>query len=164
MTAISKFDTTPAPTQLNVPKAVALLTTAMTNTKNRDGTEAVGTSMALVYEADPAGAGGPLPKFRARFGSTTGAAASGTTSKTVIRLWLNNGIVNTTAANNVLIGEVQCNAQGMSETDVVTQPADFDFKGLVVPAGWRVYAGLATAIGGTNCALHCSMVGGGEFK
>lgn len=159
--AITVFDSIPQPTQLNTPAPVVLLSTAMTNTKNRDGTEAVGTAMGLVFTCGAAGA--QLPKLKVRFGSTAGATASGTTAATVVRIWYNNGSTNTTATNNTLIGEVSVAATLMTEAAAVTQPTDFDFGLLSLPASYRIYVGLATAIGGTNCALACSMPGGGDY-
>ena len=161
MTAITVFDSAPTPTQINAALPVVLLSTAMTTTKNRDGTEAVGTSMGLVYTVGTAG--GQLPKLRVRFGSTAGAQATGTTAATVVRIWANNGSANTTATDNYLLGEVSVTATPMSETAAVTQPTDYDFGLLSLPAGYKIYAGLATAIGGTACALAVNMLGGGDF-
>jgi len=162
MAAITVFNQGPAPTQLNAGAALnALLSTAMTSTKAYDGTEAVGTSMALIFTAGAAGS--QLPKLRVRYAGTNGAAPSGATNATVIRIWANNGSVNTTAANNILLGEVSVPSATMSAVAALTQPADFDFGLLSVPAGYRIYAGLATAVGGTNCALAVNMLGGGDF-
>lgn len=162
MANIAVFNTAPSPTQINAGAALnALLSTAMTNTKNYDGTEAAGTAMALVFTAGTAGA--QLPKLRVRYSSTNGAAASGTTTATVVRIWANNGSANTTATNNIFIGEVNVPAATMTQTASLTQPTDFDFGLLTVPAGYRIYAGLATAVGGTNCALAVNMLGGGDF-
>lgn len=162
MTAITVFNNGPVPTQINSGQPVVLLSTAMTLAKNRDGSEAVGTSMGLVYVVGTAG--GQLPKLRARFGSTAGAQATGTTNATVVRIWANNGTgVNTTPANNWLLGEMQVAATPMTEVAKVTQPDDFDFGLLSLPAGTKIYVGLATAIGGTNCALAMNMLGGGDY-
>lgn len=161
MTAVTVFNSAPSPTQLNAAIVAAPLSAAMTATKSYDGTEAVGTAMRLVYTAPSTG--GQLPKLKLRFSSTAGAQAVGTTTATVARIWLNNGSVNTTATNNILIGEITCAATAMSQVAAITQPSDFDFGLLSVPAGWQVYVGLATAVGGTACALMPSMVGGGDF-
>jgi len=150
------------PQTINTPAANALLSTAMASTTNYDGTQAVGTAMALIFTANATN-GSQLPKLRVRYSSTNGAAASGTTTATVVRIFLNNGSANTTAANNIFIGEVNVPSVAMSQTVSLSQPTDFDFGLLVLPPGWRVYAGLATAIGGTNCALAVSMPGGGDF-
>jgi len=161
MTAISAFNQAPSPTQVNAAIVPGPLSTAMTAAKSYDGTEAVGTAMQKVFTSGSSAS--QLPKLKLRFGSTAGAQASGTTNATVARIWLNNGSVNTTATNNILIGEINVPATAMSQTASVTQPTDYDFGLLTIPAGWNVYVGLATAIGGTNCALIPSMVGGGDF-
>ncbi len=161
MAAITILNQAPSPSQINAATVPGPLSTAMTAAKSYDGTEAVGTSMQLVYTAGTAG--GQLPKLKLRFGSTAGAQATGTTSATVARIWLNNGSANTTSTNNILIGEISVAATAMSQTASITQPTDFDFGLLTVPAGWRVYVGLATAVGGTACALIPSMIGGGDF-
>jgi len=161
MAAITIFDSAPNPTQINASLVPGPLSTAMTAAKSYDGTEAAGTAMQKVFTAGAAGS--QLPKLKLRFGSTAGAQATGTTNATVARIWLNNGSVNTTATNNILIGEINVPATAMSQTASITQPNDFDFGLLTVPNGWSVYVGLATAVGGTACALIPSMVGGGDF-
>lgn len=161
MAAITVFNQAPSPTQINAGAANnALLSTAMTNTKNYDGTEAAGTAMVLVFTAGTAGA--QLPKLRVRYASTNGAAASGATAATVVRFWANNGSANTTATNNIFLGEVAVPSVTMSQAAAQTE-VNYDFGLLTIPAGYRVYAGLATAIGGTNCALAVNMLGGGDF-
>lgn len=149
------------PQSINTPAANAVLSTAMTSTKAYDGTEAVGTAMALVYTAGSNGS--QLPKLKAHYSGTNGAAPSGTTNATVLRIWLNNGSANTSAANNILVGDVAVPAATMSAVAAMAHPTEFDFGGLAIPAGWRVYAGLATAMGGTSCALAVSMPGGGDL-
>ena len=163
MAAITVFNGAPAPTQLNAGAALgALLTAAMGTSTNYDGTNATGAgAMVLVYTAGTAG--GQLPKLRVRYASTAGAVASGTTNATVVRIWANNGSANTTAANNIFLGEVSVPAVTMTQTAALSQPVDFDFGLLSVPTGYRIYAGLATAIGGTNCALAVNMLGGGDY-
>ena len=162
MAAITVLDSAPSPTQINAGAALnALLSTAMTNTKYYDGTEAAGTAMALIYTAGTAGS--QLPKLRVRYASTNGATASGTTTATVVRIWANNGSANTTATNNIFLGEVSVPAVTMSQVAALAQPTDYDFGLLTIPAGYRIYAGLATAINGTNCALAVNMLGGGDF-
>ena len=161
MAAITVFNNGPAPTQINATLPVVKLSTAMTVGKNRDGTEAVGTAMGLVYTVGSAG--GQLPKLRVRFGSIAGSQATGTTAATVVRIWANNGSANTTATNNYLIGEVSVAVTTMTEAAAVTQPTDYDFGLQSLPSGYRIYAGLATAIGGTSCALDVNLLGGGDF-
>lgn len=138
--------------------AGVLLTTAMTNTKAFDGTETAGTAMALVYTA---GSNGSNPNnIYIRYQSTAGATASGTTTLTLVRIWLNNGSANTTAANNILFAEVQVPAQTVTALGTSVLPVYTVTNIPVLPASWRIYAGLTVAIGGTNCAVGVSAVGG----
>lgn len=142
----------------NVGENNALLSTAMTNTKAFDGTEAAGTALGLVYTA---GANGSrLDYVRVKYSSTNGAAASGTTSATLVRLWLNNGSANTTATNNQFVGEIAIpaatvTALGTSELAEYTKTFNIS-----IPAGYKLYAGTTVAVGGTNCALNIGAVGG----
>lgn len=145
----------------NTPAANVVLSTAMTSTKNYDGTDTAGTALGLVYTAGANGS--QLPPLRLRYGSTNGAAASGTTSATVARIFLNNGSANTTATNNIFLDEVTIPATTMTQTTALAQPIDYDFENMVIPGGWKVYVGLATAVGGTNCAIIASMPGGGDL-
>ena len=161
MAAVTVLNKVAQPSQLNAAIIPGPLSSALTAAKSYDGTEAVGTSMQKVFVAGTAGA--QLPKLKLRFGAVAGTQASGTTNASVARIWLNNGGVNTTATNNILIGEVSLPATAMSQTASVAQPSDFDFGLLTVPNGWCVYVGIATAIGGTNCAVIPSMVGGGDY-
>lgn len=138
--------------------AGVLLTTAMTNTKAFDGTEATGTAMALVYTAGSNGS--DVDGIQINYRSTAGATASGTTAATLVRIWINNGSVNTTASNNILVGEVALPAQAVTALGTSVLPV-FTFTSIpVLPAGWKIYAGLTVAIGGTNCAVGVSAAGG----
>src|SRR5574340_5330 len=137
-----------------------VLSTAMTDTKAFDGTEAVGTAMALVYTA---GSNGSKPdKLYVRLGSTAGAAASGTTSATLVRFWVNNGSANTTATNNsILPYEIAIPATAVTAlaTSALT-PYEYPVDLPVLPAGYKLYAGLTVAVGGTNCAVIVQVHGG----
>ena len=140
------FPLTPNPGVMN-----ALLTTAMTNTKAFDGTEAAGTAMKLVLTAGANGA--RLDSIDVRVTSTNGATASGTTAANLVRFWMNNGSANTTATNNQLLGELEIPAVAnvalaTSKNPVFTLPV-----GKSIPAGYTVYAGTTVAVGGANCAL-----------
>lgn len=156
--------TTNAVVTPQTPNAGALnvvLSTAMTTTKAYDGTETVGTAMALCYTA---GANGSvLPPAVINFTGTNGATASGTTSASVMRFWANNGSANTTAGNNIFLGEVSLPATALSATAATAPPAIMNFNLKVLPASYRIYAGIATAIGGTNAAVSVAMIGGGDL-
>lgn len=142
-----------------------LLTTAMTNTKAFDGTDTAGTALALVYTA---GANGSrVDTITVRLTSTNGATASGTTAANLVRFWINNGSVNTTATNNQLqTWDVAIPATTVTALATATLPyynvlaltqmAD----GLSLPAGYKIYAGTTIAVGGTNCAVLVSAQGG----
>ena len=136
-----------------------LLSTAMTNTKAFDGTDTAGTALAQIFTA---GANGSrLDSITVRFASTNGATASGTTSATVVRFWLNNGSANTTATNNQLLPfEVLMSATTVTAlaTSILT-PTTIAVN-ISIPAGYKVYAGATVAVGGTNCALLVSAAGG----
>ena len=145
------------------PNAGALnvvLSTAMTTTKAYDGTETAGTALGLVFTAGSNGA--QLAPAVINFCGTNGATASGTTSASVMRFWLNNGSANTTAGNNIFLGEVTLPATALSATAATSQ-ISFNFGGRTIPATYRVYAGITTAIGGTNAAVNVSLYGSGDL-
>ena len=140
------FPLTPNPGVMN-----ALLTTAMTNTKAFDGTEAAGTAMVLAMTAGANGA--RLDTIEVRVVSTNGATASSTTAATLVRFWMNNASANTTATNNQLLGELEIPAVTNVALATAKNPVFTLPVGKVIPAGYKVYAGLTVAVGGTNCAL-----------
>ena len=135
-----------------------LLTTAMTNTKSFDGTEAAGTAMV---ECLTAGANGTrLDSFEVRVVSSNGATASGTTAANLVRFWLNNGSANTTATNNQLLGELELSAVANTALAATKNPVFTLPVGKSIPAGYKVYAGTTVAVGGTNCALLVCAIAG----
>jgi hypothetical protein len=145
----------------NVGALNAVLSTAMTNTKAFDGTETAGTAMVLCFTAGADGA--RIDQINCRLASTNGATASGTSNATVVRFWLNNGSANTTAGNNIFIGEVAIPATAVTAlgTSALTvYPLSISTGGLNIPATYRVYAGLTVAAGGTNIAIAVSALGG----
>jgi len=145
----------------NVGALNAIISTAMTSTSAYDGTNATGTAMALCFTA---GANGSrIDQVQLKFSSTNGAAASGTSSATVARFWINNGSTNTTAGNNIFLGEVALpattvTAAGTTANTVYTLPVPLG--GLNIPASYKIYAGLTVAAGGTNIAISINAVGG----
>lgn len=156
VTATPIFAQTP-----NVGSLNAIISTAMTNTSAYDGTNATGTAMVLCYTA---GANGSrVDQASCRFASTNGAAASGTSNATVVRFWMNNGSANTTAGNNIFLGEVALPATAVTAlaTSVNTvYTLSLPVGGLNIPANYRIYAGLTVAAGGTNIAIAVNTVGG----
>lgn len=156
VTATPVFAQTP-----NVGSLNAILSTAMTNTKAFDGTEAVGTAMVLAFTAGSDGS--RIDQVMCRLASTNGATASGTSSGTVVRFWLNNNSVNTTATNNTFIGEVAIPATtvtALSSTTLTAYPLTLPTGGLNIPASYRIYAGSTIAVGGTNIGIAVSVFGG----
>lgn len=156
VTATPIFAQTP-----NVGALNAILSTAMTNTKAFDGTETVGTSMVLAFTAGADGA--RIDQIVCRLTSTNGAAASGTSAATVVRFWINNNSVNTTATNNIFLGEVAVPATAVTAlgTSVLTTyPLTLPVNGLNIPATYRIYAGTTVAVGGTNLAIAVTCFGG----
>lgn len=153
--------TSPAfPQVANIGVMAPLLTTAMTNTKAYDGTEAVGTNMVLIYTAG-AETINAVTKINVQYTSTAGATASGTTAATVVRLWLNNNSANTTAANNQLLGEILVPAAILVALAVLINPVlTLAVTIPNLPANTRIYAGLTVAVGATNAALLITASGG----
>jgi hypothetical protein len=156
VTATPVFTQTP-----NVGALNAILSTAMTNTKAFDGTEATGTAMALVFTAGADGA--RVDQIVCRLSSTNGATASGTSAATLVRFWMNNGSANTTAGNNIFLGEVAIPATAVTAlgtSALTTYSLTLPVNGLNLPATYRIYAGTTVAAGGTNIAIAVSAFGG----
>lgn len=70
--------------------------------------------------------------------------AGGTNTASVARIFLNNGSTNATATNNSFYGEITLPATTAIAT-AATVEIDYPM-GIVIPAGFRVYWGLATAV------------------
>jgi len=153
---------TPVFTQtVNVGALNAIVSTAMTNTSAFDGTQAAGTAMALVFTAGSDGS--RIDQVMCRLASTNGATASGTSAATVVRFWINNGSANTTAGNNIFLGEVAIPATAvtaLATSALTTYPLTLPLNGLNIPATYRIYAGTTVAAGGTNIAIAISAFGG----
>ena len=145
----------------NVGALNAVLSTAMTNTKAFDGTEATGTAMVLVFTAGADGS--RIDQIMCRLASTNGATASGTSAATVIRFWINNGSTNTTATNNIFLGEVAIPATAVTAlgtSALTTYPLTLPTGGLNITGTYRIYAGATVAAGGTNIGIAVSAFGG----
>lgn len=139
-----------------------LLSTALTNTKAFDGTDAFGTALNTFFTAGSNGS--IVDGIKIKYTSTDGATASGTTSATLVRIWMNNGSVNTTATNNVLLFEVAVPAQTVTALGTSALP-EFLITTYIpkLPAGYRLMAGTTVAVGGTNCALSVSVISAGDL-
>jgi hypothetical protein len=97
-----------------------------------------------------------------RLASTNGATATGTSAATLVRFWINNASANTTAGNNIFLGEVAIPATAVtaaSTTQLTTYPLTLPLNGLNIPGTYRIYAGLTVATGGT-LAIAISAFGG----
>ena len=145
----------------NVGALNAILSTAMTNTKAFDGTDTAGTALVLAYTAGLNGS--RIDQVMCRLASTNGATASGTSNATVVRFWINNGSTNTTATNNIFLGEVAIPATtvtALGTTALTTYPLALPTNGLNIPASYRIYAGTTVAAGGTAIGIAISAFGG----
>lgn len=153
-TATPIFPQTPNPGSMN-----CIVSTAMTNTKAMDGTETVGTAMALAFTAGAEGA--RIDTIQVRYTATNGNTATGTSAASVLRFWVNNGADNTTATNNKLIAEIPMPAQTVTALATGSMPEYIKTLGISVPAGYRVYMGATVAAGGVLAFL--ADVTGGDY-
>lgn len=124
-----------------------------------DGTETVGTAMALAFTAGAEGA--RIDTIQARYTATNGNTATGTSAASVLRFWVNNGADNTTATNNKLIAEIPMPAQTVTALATGSMPEYIKTLGISVPAGYRVYMGATVAAGGVLAFL--ADVTGGDY-
>ena len=111
----------------------------------KDGTGTV-TTIATGNNAGNA-AGNFIQKLTAR--------ALGTNVATVLRVFVNNGGVNTTAANNSLIGEMTLPATTLSE--VAAQPDYVLPLNFVLPANYKINVTIGTAVA---AGYQVSVIGG----
>lgn len=153
-TATAIFPQTPNTGSMN-----CIVSTAMTNTKAMDGTEAVGTAMALAFTAGAEGA--RIDTIQVRYTATNGSTATGTSAASVLRFWLNNGSANTTATNNKLIAEIAMPAQAVTALATGTLPEYIKTLGISIPAGYKIYVGATVAAGGVLAFL--ADVNGGDY-
>lgn len=81
--------------------------------------------------------------------------AKGTNVATVLRVWINNGATNTTAANNTLIASKTIAATTLSESAelVLTEI----LLGIMLPPDYKINVTLGTAIA---AGLHVVAIGG----
>ena len=136
-----------------------IVSTAMTNTKAMDGTEAAGTALALAFTAGANGA--RVDTIQVRYTATNGSTATGTSAASVLRFWLNNGSANTTATNNKLIAEIAMPAQTVTALATGTMPEYIITLGKSIPAGYKIYVGNTVAAGGVLAFL--ADVCGGDY-
>ena len=96
----------------------------------------IAAANAVVFTAD-AVEGGYVQRLRLR--------ALGTNVATVLRIYINNGGVATTAANNTYIDEIALPATTASAV-ALTGPSLARILNLRLPLGFRIVVGLATAV------------------
>lgn len=132
-----------------------VLSAVMAAGKTHDGTDNTALGNLLVYTVGANG--GRVDKIIAKVAGTVGNTPSGTSTATVMRVFVNNGSANTTAANNALIAEQTIAATAVS---AVASTTGYEIiLNLTLPAGYKIYCGLGTAIGATNFGLAVSCYG-----
>lgn len=119
-----------------------LLATANTA---KDGTGTVVT----IFTADATN-GGRVERIKVR--------AAGTNVATVLRIFINNGSTNGTAANNSLYAEITCPATTLSEVAALADPGVgvLDFP-LVLPPGYKLNCTVGTTVA---AGLYITACGG----
>ena len=120
-----------APIFTRVPSALWATLLAANIAKDGTGT----TALVMVADATEGGNLGMIV-----------AEPLGTNVATVLRVFLNNGLVTTTAANNSLIGQISLPATTLSETTTATMQAVERVFNRPIPPGHRIYVCLATAV------------------
>lgn len=132
-----------------------VLSAAMATAKYYDGTDTTALANLLVYTVGASG--GRVDRIIVRPSGTVGANPSGASTATALRVFVNNGSTNATAANNALIAELTVAAFTPSAVAALT---GYEIPlNLILPAGYKIYCGLATATGGTNDAIAVSCYG-----
>ncbi len=97
-----------------------------------------GANNVLVFTADATN-GGFVQRLRLK--------GNGTNVASVLRIFLNNGATNATATNNSFYGEISLPVT-TAATAAVTG-ADIDYMlNIALPAGFKIYVGLGTAVAG----------------
>lgn len=123
---------------------------ATSGTPGRDANTTKDLSSGTIY--------GPIFTGKAVDGSRLDfikVRALGTNVVTVIRIWINNGSVTTTAANNALYLERTLSATTVSETAEL--PDIILLLNISLPAGYRIYATFGTVVA---AGFHLTAVGG----
>lgn len=97
--------------------------------------DGAGANDTLIYTADSTN-GAFVVKVR--------LSAKGSNVQSVARFYINNGLANTTPANNVFIGEITLPATAASAVSA-TQAVEFPI-GFPLDPAHRIYMGLGTAV------------------
>jgi hypothetical protein len=85
------------------------------------------------------------------------ARPAGTNIATVLRVFINNGSTNATAANNILIGEATLPAS-TANAAAALQPVELPLN-FALPAGYKINVTLGTTV----AAGYCASVFGGDY-
>jgi len=108
----------------------------------------IDADVTLIFTADPTN-GSWVERIRFKAGGSNVAS--------VARIYLNNGATNATATNNAFYGELSLPATTAIAT-AATIDVDYPL-GFALPAGFRIYFGLGTAV----AAGWCATVIGGDY-
>jgi hypothetical protein len=118
-----------------------LFTTADTS---KDGTGA--TAVKLIFTASGAD-GNRVDRIRCK--------ALGTNTASVLRVWINNGSIATTATNNGFLDDLSLPATTLSE---VARIPEVDIElGIVLSTGYRLYGAIGTTV---SAGWHVMVIGG----
>lgn len=123
--------------------STAMATDIVTATGDYTG---VSGNHVLVFTADATN-GGFIQKLH--------FCAKGTNTASVARIYLNNGSTPGTASNNTLLG--QLSLPGTSASNTASTPEPEYMLGFALPAGFRIYVGLATTVA---AGWVCTAIGG----
>jgi hypothetical protein len=121
-----------------------------------DGTSTTSSAMAPTLTTAAADTDGSSSNNKCAFTAGSNGAllrklrlkSKGTNVATVARFYINNGGVNTSAANNSFVGEISLPATTASAT-AATVDMDYDFgvpNGLPLDPSFRIFVGLGTTV------------------
>ena len=137
-------NTSPIFTRIGDVQWISGIATSNTTTDLTSGTS------YLAFTADATN-GGYVQKIRFRAVTGTG----NNNIATVARVWINNGSVTTTAANNILYDEISLAATTGSPTaalSIYELPLN-----IALPAGYKIYITLGTTV---SAGYYATVVGG----
>ncbi len=124
------------PQFVTTPKTAWATLTAVnaTASKNHDGTGTIDTEIFKVFEAGASGG----------YVESVKAVSLGDNVASVLRVFLNNGSANTTAANNSLYKEVALPVTAIAEATALQEVEVL--LGINLPAGYKILVCLGTAV------------------
>jgi uncharacterized 2Fe-2S/4Fe-4S cluster protein (DUF4445 family) len=124
------------PQFVTTPKTAWATLTAVNATAsiNHDGTGTIGSEIFEIFEAGASGG----------YVESVKALSLGTNTASVLRVFLNNGSTNGTAANNSLIAEAALPETAISEVAALAEVEVL--LGINLPAGYKLLVCLGTAV------------------